>query len=252
MASQNSKVSVMKEDADIPKIPTIESQEDEIGTNDKSDQETPGPMHNISTKIKETVNIDLFLPQIHKWISDKIKPGPTLIIGEKIGEFAVNISEKVPSVIARESTSSYVSPKAEVKDESDLGKIDLKPFDLEKLSSIQDIFINIIVIFTLRKIDREHQQLLLAQCKRMLARDGQLIVVGEFYPKSVFLLPIAFTKESIRIFKSKLLKKKINKPITKIDKLANELELKFYDVKYDAGGRIRTYVLTKRWGALVS
>ena len=242
----------MKEEAEIPEIPTIENQEDEKGIKNESDQKTQGTIQNLSTKIKETVNVDLFQPQILEWISDKIKPGPTLIIGERIGEFAVTISEKVPIVVARESTSTYVSPKAEVKDESSLSKIDLKPFELDKLASIQDIFINIIVIFTLRKMDREHQKLLLAQCKRMLAREGQLIVVGEFLPKSVLLLPVAFIKEGIRFFKSKILKKKINKPITKIDKLADELELKFYDVKYDAGGRIRTYVLTKRWGALVS
>ncbi|MHA1200168.1 MAG: hypothetical protein ACTSQF_12635, partial [Candidatus Heimdallarchaeaceae archaeon] len=156
------------------------------------------------------------------------------------------------SVIARESSSTYVNPRSEVTDASLLDKIDLKPFDVEKLSSMNNVFINIIVIFTLRKLEKDQQKQLLRECKRMLSRDGQLIVVGEFYPKSVFLLPITLTKEGIKAFKRSVLKKKMDKPIAKIDKLANELDFKFFDVKYDAGGRVRTYVLTKRWGALVS
>ena len=86
----------------------------------------------------------------------------------------------------------------------------------------------------------------------MMTKNGQLIVVGEFYAKSVFLLPITAIKELTRAFKRIVLKRKMDKPVTKLDKIANDLELKFFDVKYDAGGRVRTYVLTKRWGALVS
>ncbi|MCG3227270.1 MAG: hypothetical protein H7645_10140, partial [Candidatus Heimdallarchaeota archaeon] len=51
---------------------------------------------------------------------------------------------------------------------------------------------------------------------------------------------------------SKILKRKVVRPLVNFDKTVKQLELKFYDVKYDAGGRIRTYVLTKRWGALLS
>ena len=250
MANENPKVRLMEEKAKIPDIPVIENEG--VGIEETSKESSPTVIKNISTKIKETVNLELFLPQIHVWIDKKLKIGPTLVIGEKIGDFALEIAKKLPTVVARESTSTYVSPEAEVTDASNLDKIDFKPFDLGKLSEIQGIFINIIIIFALRKLDRENQKLLLGQCKRMLSRDGQLIVVGEFYPKSVFLYPITAVKEGIRTFKTKILKKKIDKPIAKIDKLANELELKFFDVKYDAGGRVRTYVLTKRWGALVS
>ena len=250
MANENSKVSIMEKESKVPDIPIIESKEEIV--EDLSGEQTSGALQTIATKIKETVNLDLFLPQIHGWIDEKLKKGPTLIIGERIGEFALKISDKLPSVIARETTSTFVSAEAEVKDSTKLNKIDLKPFDINKLAEIQDVFINIIIIFALRKLEREQQKQLLRDCKKMLSRDGQLVVVGEFYPRSLFLMPISGIKEMVRTFKTTVLKKKIAKPITKIDKLANELELKFFDVKYDAGGRVRTYVLTKRWGALVS
>ncbi len=249
MANENPKVSLMEEPI-VPEIPKVETQEVDIEESEA--EKSQGTLQTVSTKLKETVNLDLFLPQIYSWIEEKLKIGPTLIIGEKIGEYAIQIAKKVPSVTARENSSTYVSSESEVKDVSKLKKIDLKPFDIEKLASLNKIFVNIIVIFSLRKLERKQQLLLLRECKRVLSRDGQLIVVGEFYPKSIFLLPIALVKEGIRFFRKNILKKNVSKPIAKIDKLANELELKFFDVKYDAGGRVRTYVLTKRWGALVS
>lgn len=250
MADENPKVSRMDEELQIPKIPALESQEKDF--EEQPEEKSVKALQTITTKLKETVKLEMFLPQIYLWIEDKLKIGPTLVIGNNIGDFAISLSSKVPSVIARESTSTYVSPVAEVTDASQLEKIDFKPFDLGKIESMQNVFLNIIVIFTLRKLEREKQKLLLRECKRMLSRDGQLIVIDEFYPKSIFLIPITIAKEGIRSFRTVILKKQIDKPIKKIDKLAEDLELKFFDVKYDAGGRVRTYVLTKRWGALVS
>ena len=243
----------MEEDSKIDDIPQIESEEElpEEESSKKIDEQLSDTFLTVTTKLKEIVNIDLFLPEIYEWIMEKIKQGPTLIIGENIGEIAEKAATLVPSIIARETVSSYVSPKVEVKDESILSKIDLQSFTLEKLKAQQGPFLNIIVIFALKKLEKDAQFELLQECKRVLMRDGQLIVVGEFYPKSALLYPVTLTKEGVKTFKSKILKKKIDRPIVNFEKLANNLELKFFDVKYDAGGRIRTYVLTKRWGALL-
>ncbi len=243
----------MEEDSKITDIPKIVPEEDSLEeTSDKAEEQEPDALHTVTTRLKEIVNIDLFLPDIHAWILEKIRRGPTLIIGENIGKIAEKMTDHVPRVIARETGSSYVSPKVEVKDERTLSKIDLKVFDLEKLKTQQGPFLNIIVIFALKRLEKAVQQELLQECKRVLAKEGQLIVVGEFYPKSALLYPISLTKEVVKTFKSKVLKKKVNRPIVNFEKIANNLELKFFDVKYDAGGRIRTYVLTKRWGALLT
>jgi hypothetical protein len=252
MASKDSKVSVMEEDSKINDIPKIEAEETSVEETEESIEQKPDAFQTVTTKIREIVNIDLFLPDIHKWILEKIKQGPTLIIGENIGRISEEVAAFAPSVIARETASSYVSPKVEVEDEGILSKIDLKSFDLEKLKAQQGPFLNIIVIFALKRLEKDAQFELLQECKRVLVREGQLIVVGEFYPKSALLYPVTLTKEGIKTFKSKVLKKKIDRPIVNFEKLANSLELKFFDVKYDAGGRIRTYILTKRWGALLT
>ena len=243
----------MKEDPEVPEIPKVESQvdvKDEETT--KKEKQLVDSLQSFTHKIKETVNLDLFLPDIHLWILDKIREGPTLIIGDNITDFASKIVEQVPSIIARETSSSYVRPKGRPKKGSILTRIDFKSFQLDKIASIQESFLNIIIIFTLRKLSREQQLELMIICKRKLSREGQLIVVGEFYPKSALLYPITFVKEGFNAFKSTILKRKVDKPISKLDKIAEELDLKFFDVKYDAGGRIRTYVLTKRWGTLIN
>lgn len=244
----------MEEDSKISEIPKIESTE-EVTKEDPSkkfDEQVSDTLQTVTTKLKEVVNIDLFLPDIYEWILEKLKQGPTLIIGENIGNFSGEVSKYVPSVITRETISTYVSPKIEVSDEAMLSKIDLKAFDIAKLKTQQGPFLNIIIIFSLKKLEKTAQYELLKECKRMLSREGQLILVGEFYPKSILLYPVTLTKEGVKIFKSKILKKKVTKPISNFDKMANDLELKFFDIKYDAGGRIRTYVLTKRWGALLT
>ncbi|MHA1217821.1 MAG: hypothetical protein ACTSSN_06310 [Candidatus Heimdallarchaeaceae archaeon] len=244
----------MEEDSKISEIPKIEFTEEttEGDTSKKFEEQVSDTLQIVTTKLKEVVNIELFLPEIHEWILEKLKQGPTLIIGENIGNFSGEVSKYVPSVIARETVSSYVSPKIEVKDETMLSKIDLKAFDITKLKTQQGPFLNIIIIFSLKKLEKTAQYELLKECKRMLSREGQLILVGEFYPKSILLYPVTLAKEGVKIFKSKILKKKVNKPITNFNKMANDLELKFFDIKHVAGGRIRTYVLTKRWGALLT
>lgn len=244
----------MEEDSKISEIPKIESTEETTKeeTSKKFDEQVSDTFQTVTTKLKEVVNIDLFLPDILEWILEKLKQGPTLVIGENIGNFAGEVSKFVPTVIARETVSSYVSPKIEVKDEAMLSKIDLKAFDIDKLKTQQGPFLNIILIFSLKKLEKPIQYELLRECKRVLSREGQLILVGEFYPKSVLLYPVTLTKEGLKIFKSAIRKKKVDRPITNFDKMANDLELKFFDVKHDAGGRIRTYILTKRWGALLT
>ena len=239
--------------ADIPQIEKVsEEKEEEATTAQKIEQQISDSFQTVSRKLKETVNIDLFLPDIQDWILERIKTGTTLIIGDKIGGFAEKIAKVTPEVVARESSSSYVSPKTEVKDTEILRKLDMKPFKMDKFESLDGVFYNIIVIFTLRKLSKEQAKIFLNKCKRLLAKDGQLIVVGEFYPKSVLLYPVTAVKESIKAINSKILKRQVVRPLVNFDKTVKQLELKFYDVKYDAGGRIRTYVLTKRWGALLS
>ena len=117
MANENPKVSSMEEEPEIPEIPEIENHDVEEESRGESQ---PSTKHIISTKIKETVNLDLFLPNIYSWIRNKLKTGPTLIIGENIGDFAIEISKHLPSVIAKECSSTYISPAAEVKDASRL------------------------------------------------------------------------------------------------------------------------------------
>ncbi|MCG3219747.1 MAG: hypothetical protein H7641_00070 [Candidatus Heimdallarchaeota archaeon] len=247
----------MEETPEIADIPQIEKTsevagKDETSTAQKIEQQISDSFQTVSRKLKETVNIELFLPDIQDWIFERIKTGTTLIIGDKIGAFAEKIAKVTPEVVARESSSSYVSPKTEVKDAEILRKLDMKPFKIDKFESLDGVFYNIIVIFTLRRLSQEQTNVFLNKCKRLLAKDGQLIVVGEFYPKSVLLYPITAFKEGVKTINSKILKRRVVRPLVNFDKTVKQLELKFYDVKYDAGGRIRTYVLTKRWGALLS
>ncbi len=246
----------MEEQPSIEDIPQIEKEEideeEELTGAKKIEQQLSDSFQAVSKKLKETVNIDLFLPDIHDWIFDKLKQGPTLVIGEKIGKFAERLAVEGLKVVARESSVSYVSPKTEVKDKKILEKLEMKPFFLEKISDISNTFLNIIIIFALKKLPKENQEKLLLSCKRILAKDGQMIVVGEFYPKSPLLMPITLTKEGFKTIKNKVFRKNIARPLIQIEKMADKLELKFFDVKEDAGGRIRTYVFTKRWGALIT
>jgi len=256
MADENTKVISMDEKPSIEDIPQIEKEEveeeKELTGAKKLEKQITDSFHTVSRKLKETINVELFLPDIHEWIFGKLKQGPTLIIGEKIGRFAERIAVEGIKTIARETSVSYVSPKTEVKDKKILEKLEIKPFILDKISTIEDTFLNIIIIFALKRLSTKDQEKLLSNCKRVLARDGQMIVVGEFYPKSAILMPISITKEGFKTIKNKIFRKNITRPLTQIEKIADKLELKFFDVKEDAGGRIRTYVFTKRWGALIT
>lgn len=238
----------MEEQPEVPEIPQIEGEKEET----EKIPSAPRIDKQIAKKLKETVNVELFLPEIFEWIHEKLKDGPTLIIGEKIGVFAEEVASRNMNVVARDSSASYVSPKAEVKNKEMLSKVDIKPFSFNKFKDLDGIFLNIIVIFALKKLQKEQQLELLEKCKRIMSREGQLIIVGEFYPKSALLLPISLAKEGIKTFNKTILKRNVSRPLTNFDKITKQLELKFFDVKYDAGGRIRTYVLTKRWGALIT
>ena len=256
MADEDSKVIEMEEQPSIEDIPQIEKEEidedEELSGAKKIEQQLTDSFQAVSRKLRETVNLELFLPDIYDWIFGKLKQGPTLIIGEKIGKFAEKMVEKEIKVIARESSLSYVSPKTEVKDKRVLEKLEMKPFILSKISDISDTFLNIIIIFALKRLTKEEQEKLLSSCKRILAKDGQMIVVGEYFPKSPLLMPVSLTKEGLKTIKNKVFRKNIARPLTQMEKIADKLELKFFDVKEDAGGRIRTYVFTKRWGALIT
>ncbi len=242
----------MEEKPEIPDIPQIEKTEEVEEEKLTRTQRIESQIGTVTKKIKETVNVDLFLPEINEWILERLKDGPSIVIGDKIGNIAEKIAKLNFNVVARDSSASYVSPKTEIEDEDILKKIDFKPFSLEKFKELSGIFLNIVVIFTLKKLEKNQQLELLEKCKRLLSREGQLIVVGEFYPKSAHLIPISLAKETLKTFKKTILKRKVARPLTNFDKITKKLELKFFDVKYDAGGRIRTYVLTKRWGALIS
>jgi len=232
-------------DIEVPDIPQVEKKEED------KPEESVSAIKYVTTKLKKTVNLDLFLPEIYEWIFEKLKKGPTIVIGDKIGKFSENIAKLDISVIARDMSASYVSPKSEVSDENILEKMDLKPFSLSKLSTLSRLNLNIILIFALEKLTKSQKIELLNECKRLMAKEGQLIVVGECFPKSVFLYPISLIKGFINLINSKVFKRKTRSPLRNFEKLAKKTELKFFDTKYDANGRIRTYVLTKRWGALL-
>ncbi|MHA1464414.1 MAG: hypothetical protein ACTSQ2_04900 [Candidatus Heimdallarchaeaceae archaeon] len=231
-------------DIEVPDVPHVEKEEEQV-------DESVSAIQLVTTKLKKTVNLELFLPEIYEWIFEKLKIGQTIVIGEKIGKFSDEIEKLDVSVIAREMSSSYVSPKAEVSDEKILEKMDLKPFSLNKLSGLSRFNLNIILVFALEKLTKNQRMDLLNECKRLMSKEGQLIVVGEYHPKSIFLYPISLIKGIINLFQTHVLKRKTRKPLRNFERLANKTELKFFDAKYDAKGRIRTYVLTKRWGALL-
>ena len=80
--------------ADIPQIEKVsEEKEEEATTAQKIEQQISDSFQTVSRKLKETVNIDLFLPDIQDWILERIKTGTTLIIGDKIGGFAEKIAK---------------------------------------------------------------------------------------------------------------------------------------------------------------
>jgi len=244
----------MEEEIEVPDVPQIEksTDEEEDITTEKSDKQISDTISTVTRKIKETINIELFLPDIHNWIFERLKIGSTLIIGEKIVSFAEEIAKVSPSVVARDTSPEYVRLKRKGKDAEVLRKLDFKKYSYKKFKTQEGPFYNIIVIFALKHMSKEDRLEFLEKCKRILAKDGQLIVVGEFYPKSALLYPITLTKEGFKTIKSKIFQKKITRPISGFDKLVDKIQLKFYDVKYDAGGRIRSYILTKRWGALLN
>lgn len=231
---------------EVPDIPQIEKKVD-----DEGQVKTVSTFKAVTTKLKKTVKLELYLPEIYEWIFEKLKDGPTIIIGNKIGKFSEQVAQSGVSVVAREMSSSYVSPKSEVLDEEILEKMDLKPFSLEKMKSFERFNLNIILIFALERLSKNQKMDLLNECKRLVSKEGQLIVIGEYFSNSVLLFPFSLIKEFVNLIKNKIFKKKTAKPLRNFEKLANKTELKFFDVKYDANGRIRTYVLTKRWGALL-
>ncbi|MCK5304961.1 MAG: hypothetical protein KAJ72_06910 [Candidatus Heimdallarchaeota archaeon] len=232
-------------DIEVPDIPQVERKEED------QPKENTSAIQSVTKKLKKTVYLELFLPEIHEWIFEKLKKGPTIVIGDKIAKFSEEIAKLDISVIARDMSASYVSPKSEVNDETILEKMDLKPFSLSKMSKLSRYNLNIILIFALEKLTKTQKIELLNECKRLMAKEGQLIIVGEYFPKSIFLYPISLIKGFINLVNSKIFKRKTRKPLRNFEKLANKTELKFFDAKYDANGRIRTYVLTKRWGALL-
>ncbi|MHA1221927.1 MAG: hypothetical protein ACTSP3_01450 [Candidatus Heimdallarchaeaceae archaeon] len=237
----------------IPKIEktTITEEKKEKKGFQKLEEQISEKVQKATFKMKKVVNLELYFPEINTWILERIKDGLTLIIGNNIGEFSANIAKKVPKVIARDISSSYVSPKVEVKDSEQLEKIEIKPFSFKKIHEIKGSFSNIIIIFTLKKLERKEQQELLDFLKTRLEKEGQIILVEEFYPKSFLLLPFALLKEGIKTIYEKIRRRKTAKPLLNFDKTIKKLGLKYFAVKYDAQGRIRTYILTKRWGALL-
>ncbi|MBY9001695.1 MAG: hypothetical protein KGD64_12330 [Candidatus Heimdallarchaeota archaeon] len=231
---------------EVPDIPQMEKKVEE-----EKPENSVSSLKAVTTKLKKTVNLELFLPEIYEWIFEKLKEGPTLIIGDKIGKFSEQVAKQGLIVVAREMSSSYVSPKSEVDDEEILEKMDLKPFSLDKMKAFDNFNLNVILIFALERLSKVQQMELLNECKRLISKEGQLIVIGEFFSNSIWWFPVSLTKEIANFFKEKIFKLKTAKPLRNFEKLANKTELKFFDVKYDANGRIRTYVLTKRWGALL-
>ncbi|MHA1690901.1 MAG: hypothetical protein ACTSU7_04635, partial [Candidatus Heimdallarchaeaceae archaeon] len=87
-------------DIEVPDVPHVEKEEEQV-------DESVSAIQLVTTKLKKTVNLELFLPEIYEWIFEKLKIGPTIVIGEKIGKFSEEIAKLDVSVIAREMSSSY-------------------------------------------------------------------------------------------------------------------------------------------------
>lgn len=249
----NNDENVMKE---IPKVKQNENISNDTIDNaeaiSKSESKIYETFQLFTSKIKEQVNVELLRSDIEKWILDKLKEGPTIILGGKIAGFSEEVVNHGNKVVARDSSTTYVSPKVEIGNKEHLANIDMKSFKLDKFLSRRDQFSNIILFFILKKLTKEERVEILTHCKRMLFREGQLIVVDEFYPKNVLLLPLVVLLEALKSFYAKIKGRKIITPLRNLEKLTKQLEFKFYDVKYDGNGRIRSHVLTKRWGALIS
>ena len=163
-------------DIEVPNIPHVEKKEED------QHKESVSAIQSVTKKLKQTVNLELFLPEIYEWIFEKLKKGPTIVIGNKIGKFSEEIAKLDISVTARDMSASYVSPKSEVNDEKILEKMDLKPFSLSKMSKLTRYNLNVILIFALEKLTKTQKIELLNECKRLMAKEGQLItklVVGK-------------------------------------------------------------------------
>ena len=243
----------------LKEIPIIkQNEETSDGTTDNTEAKSAreSKIYKIfqlfTSKIKETINVELLRKDIEEWILSKIKEGPTIIVGDKIAGFSEEVADLGNKVVSRDSSVTYVSPKVEIGNKEHLAHIDMKPFKLDKFLSSRDQFSNIILFFTLKKLTKEERIEILTHCKRMLFREGQLIVVDEFYPKNVLLFPFVVLLEALKSFHAKIKGRKIITPLRNLEKLTKQLDFKFYDIKYDGNGRIRSHVLTKRWGALIN
>lgn len=206
----------------------------------------------ISAKIRETVDIETLKPYLQETIIAKLKEGDVILIGEKIGVFAEKIAEEGHNVIARDTSVTYVSPKTEVNNHTILEKVDIKPFVMHKFKEIQGFYRNIILFFALKRLSRKEIEELLTHCKKILSREGQIVIVDEFYPRNLLLWILTMLKIGFEVLREKITKQQAIKPCRKIEKIINKLELKFYDVKHEAAGRIRTYIVSKRWSALLN
>lgn len=259
----------MQEEPELPEIPTIpqiekteeEKKAEEIEekvTEEEKEEETvktesiaTQQIKKISSKIQEAINIDVLKPNIQATIVAKLKEGDVILVGEKIGNFAEKMAEEGHNVFARDTSATYVTPRAEVNNHEVLDKIDIKPFNLNKFKELKGYYRNIILFFALKRLSKQEIEELLKKCKELLSREGQLIIVDEFYPLNPILWLVTMIKIGFLTIREYLTKQRAIKPCKKLDKLIRKLELKFYDVKHEAEGRIRTYIVSKRWSALL-
>ncbi|MHA1401327.1 MAG: hypothetical protein ACTSQE_13345 [Candidatus Heimdallarchaeaceae archaeon] len=277
MARKDQKGIRMTEEAEIPDLPEIfrhnekkekqkelEVQVPEIYTEEevKEEQEQKEEhrkikafrqnLQKLKREIEKTLNIDLYRPEIEKRIEGMLKKGRTLIIGKKIGQFAEQLVEKGYTVIARESSITYVSPKTEVNNIEILEKLDLKPFVQHKLKKIDGSFVNIILLFALKGREYKENYELVSLCRDKLHPNGIMIIVDQFVSrKNVIISFFKLVYFGLKLGIEKLRKRAYIIPIIKLDKIIKQLELRKYKTFEDAGGQIRTYIVAKRLGAFL-
>ncbi len=229
---------------DIPDTPERPKEEEE---NDKK----PSELEKIKDSIQKSLNLKLIRPEIEHWILERLKDGPTIIIGEKVGKTAELFIEKVNDLKAYDTSDTFVSPNVEVNNRQNLDKFKLTRFRIENINEIEGNYTNIILFFGLKKQIRAKRIEILKSCKSKLNRDGQIILADEFFPKNILYLLPAYLLYCLNYLKAKIQNINHYHPILRIEKTAKKLELKFYDTTYFAGGRVRIYIFSKRWGALV-
>ena len=241
-----------EEIASIPKV-KAEKKEKKEDKEVKKSSVFSQKMHDLKEKVEQVVNINKLRPQIEKDIEVLLKEGKTLLIGKNVGAFAERMTEKGIGVIARDTSITFISPKAEVNNVKILEKMELKPFSLEKMNNLDGPFMNIILLFALKGRKKEEIYTIVKKCKQLLYSSGLLFITEETV--SGFNIILNFFKNLsyvIKFIKSKIKKEEYVWPVVKTKKIIKQLELRTFKTFTYGGRNVQTFVLAKRLSAFLS